>query len=96
MNTIDTTAVWEVNDGDNSFHACYKCAYEHAVQTVGIHADLVLGKNFSVEESNFSISEDVFGEHADCSPICANCHRMPHEVRPPLSIEALEAKMVNH
>jgi hypothetical protein len=73
MNTIDTTAVWEVNDGDNSFHACYKCAYEHAVQTVGIHADLVLGKNFSVEESNFSISEDVFGEHADCSPICANC-----------------------
>lgn len=29
----------------------------------------------------------------DLRPVCANCHRMLHKVRPPLSIEALIAKL---
>jgi hypothetical protein len=74
MIQINETAVWEVHDGETSFHACYKCAYNYAVQTIGIHADLVLGKNFRSEDDSLVISEDVFGEHAECSPICEACH----------------------
>lgn len=72
-NTIDETAVWEVHDGDNAWHACYKCAYSHVFRTIGVHADLVLGKNFQTEDGTLSISEDVFGEHAECNPICQSC-----------------------
>ncbi len=70
-----SNAVWEVADlfAGEQWHSCESCAYKFMVTRIGIHADLVLGKNFKTEDGMISISEDVFGEHAECDPVCESC-----------------------
>ncbi|RVU85947.1 HNH endonuclease [Leucothrix sargassi] len=42
-----------------------------------------------------SEEEHLINPITDLRPVCANCHRMLHKQRPPLSIEELKAKIKN-
>lgn len=69
-------------------HACGFDFYEHYG---------AIGLNY-VEVHHLNQLADAGGEHlvdpiADLRPVCANCHRMLHKERPPLSIATLIERM---
>ena len=59
----------------------------------------VLGKDF-IEVHHLKPISEVCGEYLidprkDLRPVCANCHRMLHKARQTLSIEELQAVLVD-
>jgi hypothetical protein len=60
--------VWEIVDNDFTDVACVDCAHDFVVERGFEH---VLGNNFSNEEADVHISEDIYGNHgSDCDHVC--------------------------
>jgi hypothetical protein len=66
-------STWEVTDGDDGFHACEMCVYEHLTENIGVYGDVEMGVNYIDEKAKISATEDVFGEHAEADKTCTNC-----------------------